>query len=83
MARQVDELPRVSLRGLMAIPAADGNSDEAFRAMANLRKDLEKEGFNLDTLYMGMTRDFEQAIQHGATHIRVGTALFGARSATP
>lgn len=79
LAEAIVALPNLNLRGLMAIPAAAGDPDEAFRAMANLRKDLEKSGFNLDTLSMGMTSDFELAIKHGATHIRVGTALFGAR----
>jgi pyridoxal phosphate enzyme (YggS family) len=79
LAKAVAELPNVRLRGLMAIPAVNGNTGEAFQAMANLRKDLENAGLNLDTLSMGMTSDFELAIQHGATHIRVGTALFGSR----
>lgn len=79
LVQDLAELPQLRLRGLMAIPAAGGNTEDAFRAMANLRKDLEKSGFNLDTLSMGMTSDFELAIKHGATHIRVGTALFGAR----
>jgi pyridoxal phosphate enzyme (YggS family) len=80
LATAIADLPNLKLRGLMAIPAANGNSVDAFKAMANLRKDLEKSAFNLDTLSMGMTSDFELAIQHGATHIRVGTALFGTRN---
>lgn len=79
LAEEISALRNLTLRGLMAIPAVGGNVANAFKAMASLRTDLEKQGVNLDTLSMGMTSDFELAIEHGATHIRVGTALFGAR----
>lgn len=77
LAEAIRELPRVTLRGLMCIPSAEDPT--AFQRMATLKADLTEHGIELDTLSMGMSNDFEQAIAHGATHVRVGTAIFGAR----
>ena len=70
------------LRGLMSIPAP-ATTLEAQRAphqrLAALLASLQAEGLALDTLSMGMSADFETAIQFGATHVRVGSAIFGAR----
>lgn len=82
----VGELPRLSLRGLMAIP--DPEQPEAqlrtsFRSLANALKALRQdhpEAGPLDTLSMGMSGDMEIAIEEGATWVRVGTALFGERA---
>lgn len=79
----VAQLPRLKLRGLMTIPRACDDIEEQRRPFAALRGILEAQnadGRNLDTLSMGMTNDMEAAIAEGATIIRIGTAIFGARS---
>lgn len=70
--------PRVRVRGLMAIPPA-GAPDDARQWFRALRKLAEAHG--LSELSMGMSADFEIAIEEGATVVRVGTAIFGARAA--
>ncbi|MCG5514724.1 MULTISPECIES: YggS family pyridoxal phosphate-dependent enzyme [unclassified Ectothiorhodospira] len=82
LAEAVAPLPGLTLRGLMAIPAPSEDFDEQRRAFARLREaqeDLIRRGFDLDTLSMGMTDDLEAAVAEGATIVRVGTAIFGAR----
>ena len=82
LAGQVAQLPRLRLRGLMCIPPpmTDAASQEAhFRRMTQLLADLNAAGHDLDTLSMGMSEDFEIAIRAGATMVRVGSAIFGAR----
>lgn len=81
-AAGVARLPRLALRGLMALPPAETDPDRQRRWFAELRTlfdGLNAAGHRLDTLSMGMSGDFEAAILEGATHLRVGTALFGAR----
>jgi hypothetical protein len=75
------ECPHLRLRGLMAIPAATGDPRPAFERLAGLLADLRARGVpgEWDSLSMGMSNDFETAIACGATHVRVGTALFGGR----
>jgi len=83
LAQAIKGLPNLRLRGLMAIPPAPKNPEDSrpyFRAMRKLFEELKKEGFDLDTLSMGMSADWEVAIEEGATMIRLGTALFGPRS---
>jgi hypothetical protein len=82
VARAVARLPGLRLRGLMAIPgpAADFEAQCApHRALRALWLALQRDGLALDTLSMGMSSDFEAAIAEGATLVRVGTAIFGAR----
>jgi pyridoxal phosphate enzyme (YggS family) len=82
LAAQVAALPRLRLRGLMCIPApAAGIAEQRtpFVTLAALLAELNAHGAGLDTLSMGMSADFEAAICAGATIVRVGTALFGAR----
>jgi hypothetical protein len=84
LVKVVSTLPRLSLRGLMTIP--EPTDDEAlqrqqFKQMRDLLNDLNKEGFALNTLSMGMSSDYKVAIEEGATIIRVGSAIFGARPA--
>jgi pyridoxal phosphate enzyme (YggS family) len=82
VARAVAALPRVRLRGLMAIPAPAEDVAAQRAPHARLRAllmQLQHEGLALDTLSMGMTGDLEAAIAEGATIVRVGTAIFGAR----
>jgi pyridoxal phosphate enzyme (YggS family) len=85
LARQLALLPRLRLRGLMAIPeplADFAQQREAFRRVRQAYQQLQSEGLALDTLSMGMTHDLEAAIAEGATLVRVGTAIFGERSGT-
>jgi pyridoxal phosphate enzyme (YggS family) len=82
LATEVAALPRLHLRGLMSIPepAADFEAQRApHRALAKLLFDLNASGLALDTLSMGMSADLEAAIAEGATLVRVGSAIFGAR----
>ncbi|WP_111657879.1 YggS family pyridoxal phosphate-dependent enzyme [Isoalcanivorax indicus] len=81
LAEAVATLPRVRLRGLMAIPRADApdNNRAAFRTLAMTLSQLRHTMTSLDTLSMGMSDDFETAIAEGATLVRLGTALFGPR----
>ena len=82
LAHAVAALPRLRLRGLMAIPepAADFEAQRApHRRLAELLAALRAEGLALDTLSMGMSADLEAAIAEGATIVRVGSAIFGAR----
>lgn len=82
LARQVALLPRLHLRGLMAIPEATKDEAEqrkAFRQLKQLFDQLNQQGHALDTLSMGMSGDFKAAIAEGATHVRIGSALFGER----
>ena len=75
----VARLPYLRLRGLMIIPRA-GNTG-AFQDLARLRQTLETADTPIDTLSMGMSDDFAEAIAAGATMIRVGSAIFGERKA--
>lgn len=81
-ARAIAALPRLRLRGLMSIPEP-GDSVEQQRAphrqLRELFEHLRAAGLELDTLSMGMSSDLEAAVLEGATMVRVGTAIFGAR----
>ncbi|MDY7562799.1 YggS family pyridoxal phosphate-dependent enzyme [Pseudomonas sp. 10B1] len=79
LAAAISALPRLKLRGLMAIPEPTddiGAQNAAFAAVGRLKNSLN---LPLDTLSMGMSHDLEAAIGQGATWVRIGTALFGAR----
>ncbi|QQZ41789.1 YggS family pyridoxal phosphate-dependent enzyme [Pseudomonas sp. SK3(2021)] len=83
LASAISALPRLKLRGLMAIPEPTDDraaQDTAFAAVRRLNENL-RESLDLptDTLSMGMSHDLEAAIAQGATWVRIGTALFGAR----
>jgi hypothetical protein len=83
LAAAIAQLPRVRLRGLMCIPPpqTDVAAERAvFARLRGLLGDLNSGGLDLDTLSMGMSGDFEAAIAEGATLVRIGTALFGARN---
>ncbi|MFJ7882519.1 YggS family pyridoxal phosphate-dependent enzyme [Pseudomonas sp. NPDC096917] len=80
LAVAINALPRLKLRGLMAIPEPTevrAEQDAAFAAVRTLQESLN---LGLDTLSMGMSHDLESAISKGATWVRIGTALFGARN---
>jgi len=82
LAHAVAELPRLELRGLMCLPPALPDESAQRALFAQLRRHLEElnsQGLELDTLSMGMSADFQAAIAEGATHVRIGTALFGSR----
>ncbi len=77
-------LSHLSIQGLMAIPPLLPDPEEVrpyFRRLRMLRDKLEGEGVRLAELSMGMTHDYEVAIQEGATLVRIGTAIFGPRPA--
>src|SRR5476651_298189 len=83
LAAEVALLPRLRLRGLMCIPPAEEDTAaqrRRFAELAHLLWRLNEAGAQLDTLSMGMSADLEAAILEGATIVRVGTALFGARA---
>lgn len=85
MAREVVKLPGLRLRGLMAIPAVRQNvqaQKEPFAELASLLQSLRQEfpEQTMDTLSMGMSGDMEAAIACGATIVRIGTDIFGARN---
>ncbi len=82
LADIVSTLPRLNLRGLMTLPRPCDDLDGQRRPFAELRgiqEALIGAGLALDTLSMGMTNDIEAAIAEGATMVRIGTAIFGAR----
>lgn len=82
LARVVAGLPKLRLRGLMAIPEPTEDfaaQRAAFAALRVLYDELRGQGFALDTLSMGMSADLRAAIMEGATIVRVGSAIFGAR----
>lgn len=80
LAAAVAELPRLRLRGLMAIPAPDMDTAKQRQAFRRLREAMAGLGLpGLDTLSMGMSDDLEAAVAEGATLVRIGTAIFGPR----
>ena len=82
LAQAVAQLPRLRLRGIMTIPepATDSVAAQAVHTLARvLFDDLNRQGFELDTLSIGMSADLEPAIWAGSTLVRVGTAIFGQR----
>jgi len=82
LAQEISKLPRLKLRGLMTIPSTEANFEkqrQTFAEVTNLKNNLNQQGFELDTLSMGMTGDMKAAIAEDATIVRIGTAIFGAR----
>jgi pyridoxal phosphate enzyme (YggS family) len=82
LVRSVAAMPRLKLRGLMAIPEPAGDFEQQrlpFRQVRELCERLRAQGLALDTLSMGMSADMDAAIAEGATIVRVGTAIFGKR----
>ncbi len=82
LAKIIQELPNLKLRGLMAIPAETSDLQQqivTFKRMYDLYIQLQNRYENIDTLSMGMTHDMQAAITAGSTMVRIGTAIFGAR----
>lgn len=83
LARSITALPNLQLRGLMAIPAPTHDSKQQLTQFTQVRQcydTLLAKGFELDTLSIGMSDDYPLAIIQGATIVRIGSALFGARA---
>jgi len=83
LAKAVTQMPGLALRGLMLMPPFFEDPEDTrpfFARLRKLRDTLEaKLGARLPALSMGMSQDFEQAVQEGATHVRIGTRIFGPR----
>ena len=79
LAKAIAALPNLQLRGLMTIPEPTEDVTAQHAAFARLRQLRDDLALDLDTLSMGMSHDLEAAIAEGATWVRIGTALFGAR----
>lgn len=85
LAASIARLPRIVLRGLMAIPQPSIDialQHRQFKMLRQLLDTANSQGLGLDTLSMGMSHDFPAAIAEGATMVRIGTAIFGPRGAT-
>ncbi len=83
LVKELSLLPHLNLMGLMTIGPFLPDPEEsrpAFRTLRNVRDKLEKDGYRLPHLSMGMTNDFEVAIEEGSTMVRIGTAIFGKRT---
>ncbi len=86
LAQAVQALPNIQLRGLMCIPSATddiGILKKQFEKMNTLLSMLQQAGLSVDTLSMGMSADMALAVASGSTMVRVGSAIFGARSSKP
>lgn len=82
LAMEIEKLPRLKLRGLMAIPAPTRDINQQIAQFKRVRQcydALIAKGYTLDTLSIGMSDDYAVAISQGATFVRIGSALFGAR----
>ena len=83
LIQEISKLPRLRLRGLMAIPSPTQDPEDQrvpFRELRELRDRLATKNIALETLSMGMSGDIEAAIAEGSTMVRVGTAIFGPRN---
>ena len=80
LADEVAAYPELRLRGLMAVPPMGEDPDTAFARVAEAAARIRIDHPEADALSAGMSADFEAALRHGATHVRVGTALLGRRS---
>lgn len=82
LASQVQDLPRLKLRGIMAIPQNSNDPqivEQQFSALHQIYQQLQKHYPDIDTLSMGMSGDLESAVKCGSTMVRIGTDIFGAR----
>jgi pyridoxal phosphate enzyme (YggS family) len=76
----VADAPGLSLRGLMAVAPLEGDPDTAFAELARIRQDVVRRYPEATILSAGMSGDLEQAIRHGATHVRIGSLVLGKRA---
>ncbi len=86
LIREISEMPHIRIKGLMTISVAGFSHDENKKIFAGLKELAEKidrlqiTNVSMEELSMGMTHDFEAAIEAGATMVRVGTGIFGTRN---
>ena len=83
LAKEIIAMPNLILRGLMAIPAPTkdlAKQRAQFKIVGDAFRSLQQQGFDLDTLSIGMSDDYVAAIQEGATIVRIGSAIFGLRT---
>ena len=83
LAKAIAVMPKLKLRGVMSIPAPTqdfAKQRTQFKIVADAYKNLQQQGFDLDTLSIGMSDDYVAAIQEGATIVRIGSAIFGLRT---
>ncbi len=86
LIREISQLENLAVKGLMTMPPFFNQPEKVrpyFKALAQLKNQIQKESINnieMKELSMGMTGDFEVAIEEGATLVRIGTAIFGDRS---
>jgi pyridoxal phosphate enzyme (YggS family) len=86
LLERLQSLRHLRVEGLMTVPPAPHDPEQSrphFQALAGLRQDLRSRGFDLVHLSMGMTADYEIAVEEGATLIRIGEAIFGPRPDRP
>ena len=82
LAKDILAMPKLKLRGVMSIPAPTqdfAKQRAQFKIVADAYKNLQQQGFDLDTLSIGMSDDYVAAIEEGATIVRIGSAIFGKR----
>lgn len=79
LVETVAERPELTLRGLMAVPPIGADPDRAFARLAQLSDRVRVDHPGADAISAGMSADFEAAVRHGSTHVRVGSALLGRR----
>ncbi|KGJ96258.1 YggS family pyridoxal phosphate-dependent enzyme [Colwellia psychrerythraea] len=79
LAKVINNCDKLTLRGLMAVPEKNANS-ACYEKMQLLFEQLKKQYPSVDTLSLGMSNDLEQAVAHGSTMVRIGTAIFGSRT---
>jgi pyridoxal phosphate enzyme (YggS family) len=79
LAALVESSPTHTLSGLMSVPPVGVDPDEAYSQLAVIRSDFMKEFPKATSLSAGMSGDYESAISHGATHVRVGSSILGSR----
>ena len=82
LANEILRMKRLKLRGIMAIPAKEAHVAKQREVFAELKKifdEMNAQAYECDTLSMGMSGEYQVAIEEGSTMVRVGTALFGGR----
>ncbi|GAA0789328.1 YggS family pyridoxal phosphate enzyme [Shewanella aestuarii] len=83
LATQINQMPKLTLRGVMAIPTATDDiqvQQDEFSKLQRIYQNLQQHFENIDTLSMGMSGDLDVAIANGSTMVRIGSAIFGDRS---
>jgi hypothetical protein len=83
LAKQIEQLDSLTVRGFMTVPPMTDDPEDCapfFAEVADLARRGRADGMLTDTLSMGMSRDYRVAVREGSTIVRIGTAIFGARS---